>query len=388
MKGPLPGGLGFPTRAIHAGQPPDPATGAVCVPISVATTFAHQQLPSDQAYSYTRADNPTRAALEECLANLEGAAHGLAFASGVAAADAILRQLEPGDHLLIGVDGYGGTWRLLTQVHPRLVFDAVNLNDLDAVARAWTTGTRLIWAESPTNPGLEIVDLAALAELAHRRGAKLVVDNTFATPYLQQPLNLGADAVMHSTTKYLGGHSDVLGGFVATNDDDLARAMRTIQVAAGAVPGPFDAFLVLRGIKTLAVRMDRHCANANDLAQRLVDHPAVALVAYPGLAAHRGHDLACRQMRAFGGMIAVTLRGGAASARSVAGAVRLFTLGESLGGVESLLSYPAEMSHAPLRGTPLAADPGLLRLSVGLEDAEDLWADLSAALKAQGTEPN
>jgi len=306
--------------------------------------------------------------------------HGLAFASGMAATDAVLRQLAPGDHVLVNADGYGGTHRLLTQVH-RASFAAVDLGDLAAVDGAWTKRTRLVWVESPTNPGLDVVDIAALAAMARERGAWCAVDNTFATPYLQRPLELGADLVVHSTSKYLGGHSDVIGGFVATNDDDLASAVRLVRNAAGSVPGPFDCFLVLRGVKTLAVRMDRHCANALAVAELLAAHPAVAEVRYPGLADHPGHALAQRQMGGkFGGMVSAVLRGGEDAAAAFVGRTRLFTLGESLGGVESLVGYPARMSHASLAGTPLAADPGLVRLSVGIEDVDDLLEDLSEAL--------
>jgi cystathionine gamma-synthase len=306
--------------------------------------------------------------------------HGLAFASGMAATDAVLRQLAPGDHVLVNADGYGGTHRLLTQVH-RASFAAVDLGDLAAVDGAWTKRTRLVWVESPTNPGLDVVDIGAVAAMARERGAWCAVDNTFATPYLQRPLELGANLVVHSTSKYLGGHSDVIGGFVATNDDDLASAVRLVRNAAGSVPGPFDCFLVLRGVKTLAVRMDRHCANALAVAELLAAHPAVAEVRYPGLADHPGHALAQRQMGGkFGGMVSAVLRGGEDAAAAFVGRTRLFTLGESLGGVESLVGYPARMSHASLAGTPLAADPGLVRLSVGIEDVDDLLEDLSEAL--------
>ncbi len=381
MRGPLPEGAGFETLAIHAGQEPDAATGAVTVPIHTATTFAQDTVGGDQRFHYTRTSNPTRLALESCLASLEGAAHGCAFSSGIAAADAVLRQLSPGAHVVFGADGYGGTYRLVTQVHRHLTFDHVDLSDLAAVQSVWRDDTAAVWVESPTNPGLAIVDIADAAAFAHSRGALCVVDNTFATPYLQRPLALGADAVVHSTTKYLGGHSDVLGGFVAVNDSELAEGLRTTQVAAGAVPGPFDCFLVLRGIKTLAVRMDRHCSSAQSIAEFLAQHRAVAEVSYPGLASHRGYKIAARQMSNFGGMVACRLAGGRQSALAIAAAVRVFTLGESLGGVESLLGYPAAMSHAPMASTPLAADPGLLRLSVGLEDPADLQADLLQALR-------
>ena len=375
--------LGFETRAIHAGQAPDPTTGAVTVPVYQTSTYAQPGVGHDPEYSYARTANPTRRALERCLASLEGAAHGLAFASGMAAADAVLRRLGPGDHVLLPHQGYGGTWKLATRVLPVAV-DAVDQSDLDAVASAWRPETRLVWVESPTNPTLGIVDIEPLARLAHERGALCVVDNTLATPYLQRPLELGADVVVHSTTKYLGGHSDVIGGFVACDDDDLAAAITLVQHAAGAVPGPMDCFLVLRCVKTLAVRMDRHCRNAGVVAAALAAHPAVKEVRWPGLPSHPGHDIARRQMGDFGGMVAFTLAGGEAAARAVAGGVSLFTLGESLGGVESLLGYPTLMSHAAVVGTAQAVDPALLRLSVGIEDPADLVADLTRALDALG----
>jgi cystathionine gamma-synthase len=373
---------GFETRAIHAGQAPDPATGAVCVPIQTSSTFAQRGVDDHTGYQYARTANPTRAALEACLASLEEARHGFAFASGMAAADAVLRRLSPGEHVLVSVDGYGGTHRLLVQVlsGQGVAFDAVDLSDLGTLERAWRPETALAWVESPTNPSLAIVDIAAVAELAHARGGLCVVDNTFATPYLQRPLTLGADVVVHSTTKYLGGHSDVIGGFVGVSDDDLAESIRRVQAAAGAVPSPFDCFLVLRGLKTLAVRMDRHCVNAAAVAEWLAGHPAVDRVRYPGLDTHPGHDLAARQMSGFGGMVSFTLRAGPEAARAVAAGTRVITLGESLGGVESLIGYPARMSHASLAGTALAADPAMLRLSVGLETLGDLIEDLKQAL--------
>ena len=298
----------------------------------------------------------------------------------MAGVDSVLRQLSPGDHILVNADGYGGTHRLLTSVHAA-DFSPVDLGDLDAVAAAWTDRTRLLWVESPTNPSLAVVDIAALAGLARERGAWCVVDNTFASPYLQRPLELGAHAVVHSTSKYLGGHSDVIGGFVATDDAELASALTLTRNAAGSVPGPFDCFLVLRGVKTLALRMERHCDNAMAVAEFLQDHPAIASVAYPGLADHPGHDLAKRQMSGrFGGMVSCVLAGGADAAAQFVARTKLFLLGESLGGVESLVGYPARMSHASLQGTPLAADPGLVRLSVGIEDVDDLIEDLAQAL--------
>ena len=371
---------GFETRAIHAGQEPDPATGAVAVPIYQTSTYAQEGLARHRGFEYSRAANPTRQALEQCVASLEGADFGLAFASGMAAEDAVLRQLAPGEHLILSNDGYGGTHRLLSQVH-RLSFATVDLSDLDAVASAWQGDTRLVWVESPTNPSLGIVDIAALAALAHERGAWCVVDNTLASPYLQRPLAMGADVVVHSSTKYLGGHSDAIGGIVLLDDPDRAAGIGLIQRAAGAVPGPVDCFLILRGVKTLAVRMDRHCANAAVVADFLDGHPAVASVRYPGLATHPGHHLAAAQMGGrFGGMVSFTLAGGPEAARALLGRTRLFTLGESLGGVESLLGYPAAMSHASVAGTPLAVDPALVRLSVGIEDVADLLEDLGQAL--------
>ncbi len=370
---------GFETRAIHAGQEPDAATGAVVTPIYQTSTFQQEAVGQHLGYEYSRASNPTRVALERCLASLEGARHGFAFASGMAAIDAVLRGLGPEDHVLLPWQGYGGTWRLVTSVLP-VAFDTVDQADLGAVAAVWRPETRMVLVESPTNPTLDIVDIAAVARFAHERGALCVVDNTFATPYLQTPLALGADVVVHSTTKYLGGHSDVIGGFAACNDDDLAASIGLVQRAAGAVPGPLDCFLVLRGVKTLALRMDRHCLNAEAVVELLEGHPAVGDVRYPGRPSHPGHDVAARQMRRFGGIVAFTLAGGEAAARAFVERTRLFALGESLGGVESLVSYPTTMSHAAMAGTPEAIDPALVRLSVGIEDAADLVADLRQAL--------
>jgi len=353
---------------------------AVTTPIYQTSTFAQQGLGGHLGYEYARTANPTRTALEACLASLEGAAHGIAFASGMAATDAVLRQLDPGDHILVSSDGYGGTHRLLSQVH-KADFTPVDLGDLDAVEGAWRERTRLVWVESPTNPGLGLVDIATVAALARARGALCAVDNTFATPWIQRPLEYGADLVVHSTSKYLSGHSDVIGGFVATDDDRLAAGITLTRNAAGSVPGPFDCFLVLRGVKTLPVRMERHCANATGVAAMLASHPAIREVRYPGLTRHPGHDVARRQMRAFGGMVSCVLAGGEDAAADLVGRTRLFTLAESLGGVESLIGYPARMSHAGLAGTPLAADPGLVRLSVGIEDLEDLLDDLERALQ-------
>jgi cystathionine gamma-synthase len=373
---------GFETLAIHSGQPPDPVTGAVVPAVSLATTFAQEAVGKHRGYEYSRSGNPTRAALESCLATLEGAAHGLAFSSGLAAEDAVLRTLEPGDHVIIPDDAYGGTFRLIDKVWKPLGIShtPAPLADLDALRMVWRDETRLVWIETPTNPLLSIVDIAAVSALAHERGAQAVVDNTFATPYLQQPLALGADVVVHSTTKYLGGHSDVVGGFLATNDDELAGRLAFFQNAAGGVPGPLDCYLVLRGIKTLAVRMDRHCTNAAAVAGMLAAHPAVTSVLYPGLPDHPGHPVAAKQMRAFGGMVSFVLRGGEPAALEVARRTELFVLAESLGAVESLIEHPHRMTHASAAGSPLAVDPGLLRLSVGIETVEDLMADLSSAL--------
>jgi cystathionine gamma-synthase len=382
MTEPSSAGDGFETLAIHAGQDPDPATGAVVTPIYQTSTFAQDAVGEHKGYEYSRSGNPTRTALERCLAALEGAAYGLAFSSGLAGEDAVLRLLSDGDHVLIPNDAYGGTYRLVGQIHAGtgLRFSAVPLGDLGAVSAAWRPETRLVWVETPTNPLLSIVDISALSGFAHERGALVVVDNTFATPYLQRPLDLGADVVVHSTTKYLGGHSDVIGGFVATSNGDLGERLTFLQNAVGAVPGPFDCFLILRGIKTLAVRMDRHCANAAAIVDLLVAHPAATRVNYPGLADHPGHHVAARQMRGFGGMVSFTVAGGEATALEVARSTRLFTLAESLGAVESLIEHPARMTHTSVASSPLAVDGALLRLSVGLETAVDLVEDLRIAL--------
>jgi cystathionine gamma-synthase len=378
---------GFETQAIHAGSEPDPSTGAVVPPISLATTFAQDGIGRHRGWDYARTANPTRGALETCLATLEGAAHGFAFASGMAAEDAVLRLLVPGEGIVLGHDAYGGTFRLIDKIyapagHP---WQAIDLTDVDRLQAGWPDGTRMVWVETPTNPALAVVDIAAVSEVAHARGAWVVVDNTFATPYLTQPLGFGADLVVHSSTKYLGGHSDVVGGFVATDDGALAERLAFVQNAVGAVPSPFDCYLVQRGVKTLPVRMDRHCANARRVAELLVDHPAVARVLWPGLDDHPGHEVAKRQMRDYGGMVSLTLRGGEATARAVAERTELFTLAESLGAVESLIEHPAAMTHASAAGSPLAVDPALLRLSLGLETATDLLADLVQALDLAGS---
>lgn len=374
--------FGFATRAIHAGQQPDAVTGAVVTPISLATTFAQDAVGEHRGYEYARTGNPTRTALEECLASLEVAAFGIAFASGLAAEDAIFRLLAPGDHVIISNDVYGGTYRLLARVlaPTGLAVTACDLTDLASLDAAWREETRLVWVETPTNPALRVVDIAAVAARTRDRGARCAVDNTFATPFLQQPLALGADVVLHSTTKYLGGHSDVVGGFVATDDPEVAERLAFLQNAVGAVPGPFDCYLVLRGAKTLGVRMERHCENAAVVADSLAAHPAVASVLYPGRADHPDHDVAVRQMRGFGGMVSFVCAGGEAAALDVVTRTELFTLAESLGAVESLIEHPARMTHASVAGSEAAVDPALVRLSVGLEDADDLVTDLTRAL--------
>jgi cystathionine gamma-synthase len=375
---------GFETRAIHAGQEPDPATGAIVPPISLTTTFAQTAVGEHEGFEYSRSGNPTRAALEACLASLEGARHGFAFASGLAAEDVLLRHLPAGSHVVLGNDAYGGTFRLVDKVFRPAgwTWSAADLTDVDRLAREWPDNATVVWLETPTNPALSIVDIEAISDIAHRHGARVVVDNTFATPYLQQPLALGADAVVHSSTKYLGGHSDVVGGFVATSDDELADGIRFLQNAAGAVPSPFDCYLVLRGVKTLAVRMDRHCDNARAVAEMLVAHPAVDHVLWPGLPEHSGHDIAKRQMRDFGGMVSLTLHGGEPAALEMVRRTELFTLAESLGAVESLIEHPARMTHASAADSPLAVDAALVRLSVGIETTSDLIADLEHALSS------
>jgi cystathionine gamma-synthase len=376
-------GHGFATRAIHAGQDPEPVTGAVTVPIFQTSTFAQPRVGEHTGYEYARTGNPTRTALQTALAALEGAEQAVAFASGLAAEDAVFRLLSPGDHVVMADDVYGGTWRQVAQVHRRsgLEVSAVDLSDLDAVRAAIRPTTRLVWAETPSNPLLKILDLAALADLAHGHGARLVADNTFATPALQRPLELGADLVVHSTTKYVGGHSDVVGGAVCT-DAATAADLAFLQNAVGAVPGPFDSWLTLRGLKTLEIRMARHSENAARIADFLVAHPAVTSVAYPGLQDHPGHELAARQMSAFGGMVSFRVAGGIAAAKRVAEATELFFLAESLGGVESLIEHPGIMTHASVAGTALEVPDDLLRLSVGIETVEDLLADLERALGA------
>ena len=375
---------GFETRAIHEGQAPDPASGAVIPPITLSSTFVQEEVGKHAGYEYARSGNPTRRAYEACLASLEGAVDGFAFASGMAAEDTVLRLLTPGQRVMIPDDAYGGTFRLVSKVLAPAGTEwmVADLTDVDALERAWPDGVSMVWVETPTNPALSVVDITAVSVLAHERGARVVVDNTFATPYLQRPLELGADVVVHSATKYLGGHSDVVGGFAATSDPELAERVGFLQNAVGAVPSPFDCYLVLRGIKTLAVRMDRHCANAHAVAAMLAEHPAVSRVLYPGLAAHPGHDVARRQMRDFGGMVSFLAAGGEDAALEIVARTRLFTLAESLGGVESLIEHPARMTHASAVDSPLAVDPALVRLSVGIETTEDLVADLRQALDA------
>jgi cystathionine gamma-synthase len=375
----------FETLAIHAGQEPDPVTGAVVPPIYQTSTYKQDGVGGTRGgYEYSRTRNPTRTALEECLAALENGSHAFAFASGMAAEDCLLRVLcQPGDHVLIPTDAYGGTYRLFSKVLTRwgISYDAVPQSGTEAVRAALSgRGTRLVWTETPTNPLLSVVDLASLAQVAHEAGALLIVDNTFASPYLQRPLDLGADAVVHSTTKYLGGHSDVVGGAVVLRDATYAEDLAFTQNATGAVAGPFDSWLTLRGVKTLAVRMDRHCVNAAKVAGMLADHPAVSQVCYPGLPEHPGHAIAAKQMRDFGGMVSFRLAAGAAKAVDVCGRTTLFTLGESLGGVESLIEHPASMTHASAAGSPLEVPDDLVRLSVGIEDAADLIEDLRQAL--------
>ncbi len=375
---------GFATRAIHAGQEPDPATGSVIVPIHATSTYAQDGVGGQRAgYEYSRTGNPTRTALAECLAALEGSKHGAAFASGMAASDAVLRAtLRPGDHVIIPDDAYGGTYRLIDKVLTGwdVQYTPVPVSDVAAVRDAVRAETKLIWVETPTNPLLNIADIAALAQLAHDTGTKLVVDNTFASPYLQRPLELGADVVVHSTTKYLGGHSDVVGGAVLTSSDELAAQVAFLQNSAGAVPGPFDAWLTLRGLKTLAARMDRHSANAERIVNALHGHPKVAKVYYPGLEEHPGHEIAAKQMHGFGGMVSFTHVDGEQAALEVCARTRLFTLAESLGGVESLIEHPGQMTHASTAGSVLQVPAELVRLSVGIEDPDDLVEDLLAAL--------
>ncbi|WP_285503963.1 cystathionine gamma-synthase [Actinokineospora sp. NBRC 105648] len=376
---------GFETRAIHAGQAPDPRTGSVIVPIYATSTFAQDGVGGvrDGGYEYSRTANPTRTALEEALASLEGGKHGLAFASGMAAADIALRSMaRPGDHVILGSDAYGGTFRLLDKVLSLwgVEYTSVDLADTTATRAAVRPNTKVIWSETPTNPLLGIADIAALATIAADAGAKLVIDNTFATPYLQSPLGLGADVVLHSTTKYLGGHSDVVGGALVTSDDELQDKFSFLRNAVGAVPSPFDSWLVLRGAKTLALRMERHSDNAERVVEALQSHQKVTKVYYPGLTDHAGHEIAAKQMRRFGGMVSFSVTGGEQAALDIAARTRLFILGESLGGIESLIEHPGKMTHASTTGSPLQVAGDILRLSVGIEDSTDLVRDLLDAL--------
>lgn len=374
--------MDFETRAIHAGQDPEPATGAVIVPIYQTSTYAQKAVGEHKGFDYSRTANPTRSALESCLASLESAAHGFAFSSGMGAITTVMHLVSPGERVVSVNDVYGGTYRLFKRVYePKgYGFEFLSTEEVNAsLAERLDERTRLVWLETPTNPLLNIVDIQSAAEAAHATGTLLVVDNTFATPYLQRPLELGADIVVHSTTKYLGGHSDVVGGFAATNDPVIAERLAFLQNSLGAVPGPFDAWLVLRGLKTLAVRMDRHCANARRVAAFLETHPAVERVLYPGLSDHPGHEIAARQMSDFGGMISFLVRS-EAEAVELVGRTRLWTLAESLGGVESLIEHPLRMTHASTADAPFAAPANLVRLSVGIESADDLIADLEAAL--------
>jgi cystathionine gamma-lyase len=375
---------GFATRALHIGQGPDPATGAVVQPIHLATTFAQQGVGRHKGFEYSRSGNPTRAALEENLAALEDAKHGLAFSSGLGAETTLMLLLNPGDHVVYMEDVYGGTFRLFDKVLKRygMTFTAVDAGDMDAVDRAITPATKLVWLESPTNPLMRIVDIDAVSEVAHSHGAMVSVDNTFATPYLQQPLHLGADFVVHSSTKYIGGHSDVVGGAIMTNNDELEKQLRFHQNAVGAVPSPFDCWLLLRGIKTLALRVDRQSQNAMEVAQALENNIAVKRVNYPGLPSHPGHAVASRQMRMFGGMLSFEVADESKALRTLE-RLELFALAESLGAVESLAEHPALMTHASIPGPErkrIGVGDGLIRLSIGVEDVADLIADLESAL--------
>jgi cystathionine gamma-synthase len=373
--------MDFETRAIHEGQDPDPATGSVTVPIYQTSTYVQDAVGQHKGYDYSRVANPTRTALQHCLASLESAEHGVAFSSGLGAVTTIMHLLSPGDRVVLIADVYGGVYRMTSQVYePKgYVFEYLPAPEFANLADHLDERTRMVWIETPSNPMLNVVDIRAAADAAHAAGAILVVDNTFATPYLQRPLELGADLVVHSTTKYLGGHSDVVGGFAATNDHTIAERLYFLQKSLGAIPGPLDCWLVLRGIKTLAVRMRQHCANAEAVAGFLQRHPRIERVLYPGLPTHPGHTIAARQMRDFGGMISF-LAESEEEAVALVARTRIFQLAESLGGVESLIEHPARMTHASTADAPFAAPPNLVRLSVGLESAEDLVEDLEVAL--------
>ena len=375
--------FGFETRAIRAGQPHDSRTGGVVTPIALSTTFAQDAVGQPKfGYEYARTGNPTRHAYETCLASLECAQHGFAFSSGMAAEDSLLRFLQPGDKIILGNDAYGGSFRLIDKIYGRnkISNKAIDLSDPNSIKEAWTSETKIVWLETPTNPLLNVVDIQKISNITHELGGLLIVDNTFATPYLQKPISLGADAVVHSATKYLGGHSDVVGGFVATNDEKLVEHLSFIQNAVGAVPSPFDCYLVLRGIKTLAVRMDRHCENAKAIVSLLSEHPKVKQVFYPGLESNKGHEIAKNQMTNFGGMVSFTVSGGLAMAEKVSASTKVFTLAESLGAVESLIEHPGIMTHASVAGSALEVPEDLIRISVGIESIEDLVEDLEQAL--------
>ena len=383
-----PNEFGFETRAIRAGQPHDQRTGGVVTPISMSTTFAQDSPGSPKnGYEYSRTGNPTRHAYEACVASLEGAQYGFAFASGLSAEDALFRQLTPGSQILLGNDAYGGTFRLIDSVHGKksgLANAAVDLTKPAQIKEVWTPDSRMVWLETPTNPMLSVFDIQAISDVVHDLGGMVVVDNTFATPYLQQPLALGADVVVHSATKYIGGHSDVVGGFVATNNESLAEDLVYIQNAVGAIPSPFDCYLALRGVKTLPVRMDRHCENAQLIVDVLDEHDAVSQVLYPGLKDHPGHEVAKRQMKNFGGMVSFRVAGGQAAAERLVTQTKVFTLAESLGAVESLIEHPGVMTHLSVAGSALEVPDDLIRISVGIESADDLVADLVQALDQAG----
>lgn len=375
---------GFETRAIHAGQPADPTTGAVTMPIYQTSTYAQEEVGKHKGYEYSRTHNPTRTALEECIASLEGGpdTYGLAFASGMAAINNLMYLARPGDHIALSDDVYGGTYRLFARILANygLEYDLVDLTDLERAAGKIRTTTKFVWLETPTNPWLKVIDIKEVADMAHNAGAKLVVDNTFASPYLQRPLELGADVVVHSATKYLGGHSDVVNGLMVTKDKDLRDKVAFHQNATGATPGPFDSWLVLRGLKTLPLRMKAHCENAQAVAEYLSEHAKVERVMYPGLPSHPQYELTRRQMRGPGGMVSFIAKGGYEAALEIVRKTKIFTLAESLGGVESLIEHPGAMTHASLAGSPIEMHPGLVRLSVGIETIDDLIRDLEQAL--------